>query len=246
MSIKSGLFAALTAVVLILALGNGAVGDNLPNDTITATAASIHGFFLWDLGGFPGKVKTGQYAALVVFVGGVFVLGGLAGRARPLAAFIGGWGASIGAAALAGAVYTLIVGDEVGFGGSGDIVDRLYLTSGNAAGVMVWLGWLFGIAVMLGSFGKNQPRTRQAVPMGGYAPPPGPQWNQGPAPAPPPPAPAPAPAAGYGAAPAATPPPAPPPPPPTPAPELHKPPPAAPQIGAPPDRTQVYGQPPQH
>ncbi len=229
MAIKSGIFSVITGIVLILLLGNPPVGENLPDSQIAIASTRINGFFFWDLGKLSGTFKTAQIVSLLVFLAAVFVLGAIAGRARPLAAFFGGWGAAIGAAAIATIVYSLIVGSDGFYGGPGsDLLDRAYLAASDGAGVMVVLGWLFGIAVMLGSFGKNQPRVQPGAP-GAYPPPPGPTWDPGPA-APPP---------------SAVPPPAAPLPSPTPPPAAPVPPPAGPQIGPPPDRTQVYGQPPQ-
>lgn len=241
MAIRSGIFGAITAVVLTLLAGNRWVIDNLPSGGPAPNATrSVAAFFSWDPDRVFRDFRVATYVALVVFILATALLGAAAGRARPLAAFVGGWGAAVGAGAVSGIVFSLVAGEAASFQARGELVDRAYTSATNGTGPMIILGWLVGLAVLLGSFGAKQPK---AAPSAGQAPPPGPPVADPYPPAPPvshpyPPAPPPpgpgAPVEGptptYGT-PAPTAPPAPPPP--------------GPSIGPPPDRTQVYGRPPE-
>lgn len=192
-----------------------------PAPTLTDQVISA---FTWSPSRINDRVQAATYVAHAVFVLAVFVLGAATGRARPLAAFVGGWGASMGAMAVSGIAFAIVAGDDAFLSGDG-FVDRAYSVAAFRPGPMVAVGWLFGIAVLLGSFGAEQPKVAPAG--GGYTPPP--SSSAGPPPSWEPPSAAPAP-----------PPPAAAPPPPAPA----APPAGGPSIGPPPDRTQVYGQPP--
>lgn len=224
MSIKSGLFAGITTVVLILVLGNSWMRDRAADgDVAEVTRQSIVGqlqFQVWDQ---PSEIRTAMAVRLVLLVVLAVVFGAIVGRARPAAAFIGGWSAFLAAAVVSGGVYSLVVDDRYAGIGGEDTIDSFTTTAVFGAPIGMYLGWLVGLAVLLGSFGKGQPRVDTAPP--------------GPAPAawPPPADPyAPPVAAPFGAAGDPGPAPAPPPPPPA----------GGPVIGTPPDRTQVFGEPP--
>lgn len=231
MSIKSGLFAAITTVVLMLALGNTwVVEKSFDAGFAQDTRLGISGSLRFQVGELPSEIRGTTIVRLVLLILLTAVLGGIVGRARPLAAFVGGWGAFLAASVVSAGVYGLLLDDRfVGRPGA-DTVDTFTSVASSGTPLGMWLGWLVGLAVLLGSFGKGQPKPATA-----YAPPPpAGSWGAPPAPAPqswdqpPPPAPAP-PAWDQPAAPA---PPA-------------SPPPASggPVIGAPPDRTQIYGEP---
>lgn len=271
MSVKSGLFGAITTVVLMLLLGNRWTFDNVPDggpapETIRRTV----GLFSWDPDRVFRELRLETYVSLIVLIVAVLVLGGIAGRARPAAAFVGGWGAALGAAAISAMAFTLIAGEDFAFTGPDtEAVDRLFVYAGQGAGAMLPVGWLIGLAVMLGSFGAKQPQVAptSAAPAPYPGGPTGPGSPGGPTGFPPPaasepfgapvppgsapagpgsPAPAPPPSAPSPSAPPSAPPPgapgtAAPAAPPASAPS---PGPGGPVIGTPPDRTQVQPRPP--
>ncbi|QYG91632.1 hypothetical protein HC251_03715 [Iamia sp. SCSIO 61187] len=223
MSIKSGLFAAITTIVVMLVLGNGWVarraGDG--GDFAALTRQSIAGRLRWQVWDAPSGVQGATIAYLLSFIVVTAVLGAIVGRARPLAAFVGGWGAFLAASVVSSGVYGLVVDDRFAPRPGDDVIDTFSFNASPGAVVGMWLGWLVGLAVMLGSLGADR-RSRPAPPAGG--------WGGGPAydPGHDPQAPEPSP---FGPATA--------PPPPPPAPST-----GGPVIGTPPDRTQVFGEPP--
>jgi hypothetical protein len=228
MSIKSALFAAITTVVLILALGNEWAVEQARDagETAIQTRASIVGqlrFQFWEL---PSEIRGPSVVHLVLLVVLAAVFGGIVGRARPLAAFIGGWSAFLAAAVVSAGVYGLILDDRYGgYSGSGSI-DTFTGSASIGASLGMWLGWLVGLAVMLGSLGGDRAKTGGAgvgagAPPAAWTPPPNPAGSFDPPPAPHHPG-------GSVAPPAAPAPPAP----------------GGPVIGTPPDRTQVFGEPP--
>lgn len=182
MSLKSALFAAVTAVVLIGVLGNPpiseAVNERSVRDAGGLAGRGVVGPYSWDLSGLPDDLGRPTVAGLVAFVVLVALLGGLAGRARPVAAFVGGWGAAVLAMALAGGVFALLTDDR--FYGDPDginVLDRVTVGMGRGGAPGVWTGWLIGLAVMLGSLGGKE---RQATPASAAAS--APAWTPGPPP----------------------------------------------------------------
>ncbi len=253
MSIKSGLLAALVTVILILAFGNDWAAEKVQEaDGSTAfTQAAVVIPLHWG-----DEIQDGGTGAtigrLVVMVLLTVVLGAIAGRARPLAAFVGGWGAFLMATVVSMGLYAFMAEEgssdsNVGFffGAGADGLDQFTATSIFGAPSGLFLGWLVGLAVMVGSLQRESaatlpPSAWEQPPSGSPfapAPPGGP--HGAPAsygnPAPP----------GTESSPFGTPP-GPPPAPATAAPPPHPgaPPADGPVIGTPPDRTQVQGQPP--
>lgn len=244
MAIKSALLAAITTVVLVLALGNGWArdlatdGGRFALQTRTTVTGQLD-FRVWDM---PSEIRTATSVRLVLLVLLAAVLGGIVGRSRPLAAFVGGWGAFLAASVVSAGVYGLVVDDRFVRPGS-DAVDSFSATASFGAPLGIWLGWLVGLAVLLGSLGKGQPKPATRTPR-----PPTASWDTPPrAGAPWPDAPrsdAPQPDAAptwdrppdpTGTPPSGTGPSSPPVPPPSS---------GSPVIGTPPDRTQVFGEPP--
>jgi hypothetical protein len=235
MSIKSALFAAITTVVLTLVLGNQWVVERAADgEYASQTRLSITNqlrFQFWDL---PSDIRGATVVRLVMLVVLAAVFGGIVGRSRPLAAFVGGWSAFLAASVVSAGIYAVVVGERFSGGPGSDLVDRFTATAAAGTSLGMWFGWLVGIAVLLGSLGKGQPqvdrgRGAPVPPSTAWSPPPGSAESQYPPPSYDPP-PAYDPGGSYGApAPAPAPPPADP---------------GGPQIGAPPDRTQVFGQPP--
>lgn len=224
MSIRSGLLAALTTIVLTLVLGNVRVVRQTHDGGEFAALArgSITGNLRWQVWELPSQERGAVIVHLVALVLLAAVLGAIVGRARPLAAFVGGWGAFLAAAMVSSGVYGIVVDDIfTGRPPDEDVIDTFTATASFGTALGMWLGWLVGLAVMLGSFGADR-TTRSAPP----APPPGGWGSPGGDPQAPTSSP-------FG--PAAAPPP---PPPATPSPG------GGPVIGTPPDRTQVFGEPP--
>lgn len=180
MAIRSGLLAGITTVLLVLVLGNERVieeargGGDLAFQTRTSVTGQL-GFQVWDL---PSEIRTATVVRLVLLVGLTVVLGAIAGRARPLAAFVGGWSAFLVAAVVSAGVYGLVVDDRFVARPGADTIDSFTVTASFGTAPGMWLGWLVGLAVLVGSLGQDR-RSRPAP-----SPPPGPSWG---APAPPPP-----------------------------------------------------------
>ena len=223
MSIKSGLFAAITTVVLMLALGNEWVFErSFDADFAQTTRGSISSQLRFQLGELPSEIRGATILRLLLLVVLTAVLGGIVGRARPAAAFVGGWGAFLAASVVSGGVYGLVADEQFVARPGADTVDTFTSVASVGTSLGMWLGWLVGLAVLLGSFGKGQPKpaTAPPPPSGSWGAPPAPAWEQPPPPAPP--------AWDQPAHPA----------------PQASPPPGGPVIGAPPDRTQVFGEPP--
>lgn len=231
MRIRAALLAAATTIVLILVLGTTWARDNLTEGSFALqTRLGIIGqmqFQVWDL---PSEIRGATVARLVVLVLLTAVLGGIAGRARPAAAFLGGWAALLGASVISAGVYSLFLDDRFDIRPGSDALDEFGLTASFGTPTGLWLGWLVGLAVMLGSLGQDRHRaprrdTRPAPPTGSWPPPP------------PPPGPHPGDAPFGGDAPGA---------PTGPGSQASPGGPGAPVIGPPPDpdRTQVFGEPP--
>ncbi|HEX7136038.1 MAG TPA: hypothetical protein VF228_25890 [Iamia sp.] len=239
MSIKSALYSAVTTVVLLLVLGNGWSVRKLTDEGDFAlqtrfSVANQLDFQFWEQ---PDEPQTGTAVRLLLLIVLAAVLGGIVGRARPAAAFIGGWGAFLAASVVSAGIFGLIVDEDfIGRPGT-DSVDTFTLTASFGTSMGMWLGWLIGLAVLLGSFGRGQPKVDTGRPAPG-------NWSSSP-----PPAAFDAPAApyqpgGYGGAAPVGGPDAPPAAPPQPGTAPPPPAPGGPVIGSPPDRTQVFGEPP--
>jgi hypothetical protein len=246
MAIKSALFSALTTIVLILAFGNdwmidkAAEGGDFARQTRLSVTSQL-GFQFWDQ---PSDLRAGTIVRLLLLIVLAALFGGIVGRARPAAAFIGGWSAFLAASVVSAGVYALVVDEDFVSRPGSDTVDSFTLTASFGTSLGMWLGWLVGLAVLLGSLGRGQPKADtgrpapapgawgSSPPVTSYDPPAAPYQPSGydqpggyAAPAP----------GGVPDAPQASPPPAPAPPPPAP---------GGPVIGSPPDRTQVFGEPP--
>jgi hypothetical protein len=239
MSFRSALLASITSIVLMLALGNEWVFEKaLDGDFARETRASVTGSLRWQIWEVPSDLRAATGVHLLVLVVLTFVLGGLAGRSGRVAAFFGGWAAFLAASVISLGVYALVLGEN--FSAYEDVVDRFTASAGFGAPLGMWLGWLVGLAVMIGA--RAPVATRAAPPVPGAGPgappaswPPNAGYDPNPVAAPPPPYNATGPSAA-GPPPTAAPAPPPPSPPPPP-------PPGGPLIGPPPDRTQVYGDP---
>jgi hypothetical protein len=238
MSIKSGVLAAVTSLVLMLALGNEWVVERaFDGDLAVQTRSSVTGSLRWQIWELPSGMRGAVAGHLVALVVLTFVLGGIAGRSRGLTAFLGGWAAFLAASVVSLGIYGLIIDDDFIDQGT-DVIDQFTGSAGFGAPLGMWLGWLIGLAVLIGSKAPASAAAGAAPP----APPP-PSWppssGQDPVPFTAPPTPY-SPTGPQAAGPAPEPAPAAPPPfaeaPPTAAPPS----PGGPVIGPPPDRTQVY------
>jgi len=152
MSTRSALAGAATTAVLVAALGNPrAVEAGLDADH-PALGLTLTGFPGWDVADLPGDVVGGVVLRLAVALVLVAVLSALAGRSRSRgAAFIGGWGALVVAAGVAGAVayvyQVAVVLDGQTFGST--YLDGLVLAVNSGAVFGLWTGWLVGLVVAL-------------------------------------------------------------------------------------------------
>jgi hypothetical protein len=153
MSMRSALAGAVTTAVLIGALGNPAVAEIARDADSEVFAGTITGFADWDVAeGTRGEVVAGIALRLALGLVLATVLCGVAGRSRSRAAgFLGGWGALVVAAGLAGAashVYVVAVPLD-GRSGPGTYLDGLTAAVDAAAAFALWTGWLVGAAVAL-------------------------------------------------------------------------------------------------
>lgn len=175
MTAASGLAGGATAAILVAGLGNPATLDaarELERETGSHLLADVAGFVGWDLSGIADERAWGvviQLAALVVLTG---LLAAVAGRARSrAAAFLGGWGAIVGAAALAGIarhVYLqAVVAPEAA--PAAPYLDGLAARAEAGAAFGLWTGWLVGLAVVATVRPTPVPRPG-AAPRGAPAP----------------------------------------------------------------------------
>lgn len=185
---RSALAGAVTTAMLIGALGNPAVADMAREADSEVFARTVTGFADWDIPeGTRGDVVAGIVLRLALGVVLAAVLCGLAGRSRSRAAgFLGGWGALVVAAGLAGAAshaYLVAVPLD-GQSGPGTYLDGLTATIDAAAAFALWTGWLVGAAVALTTRPRRAParastataRSRGAEPTGRFTEPPPPWW----------------------------------------------------------------------
>jgi hypothetical protein len=137
MSIKSGMLAGLVTVILILAFGNNWVAETVQDAegstafTQAAVVIPLHwGDQIQDGG---TGANLGRLLVLVVLTS---VLGAFVGRARPLAAFFGGWGIFLAASVVSMGLYAFMAEDgssdsSISFflGGGGEGVDKFTTTA---------------------------------------------------------------------------------------------------------------------
>ena len=153
MSTRTALAGAGTTVALLVALGNPAVVDAARDADEPALAFSFTAFPNWDTpAGVPGDVVGGIVLRLALAVVLVGLLCALVGRSRSRgAAFVGGWGALVVAAGIAGAVFYVyqvaVVFDGNSFGAT--YLDGLVQTVNAGAAFGLWTGWLVGLVVAL-------------------------------------------------------------------------------------------------
>jgi hypothetical protein len=153
MSTRSALAGAGTTAVLVAALGNPGVVDAALDADEPALAFTLTGFPNWDVpDGATGEVVGGVVLRLVLATVLVGLLCALVGRSRSRgAAFVGGWGALVIAAGIAGAtsyVYQVaVVLDGNSFGPT--YLDGLVQTVNAGAAFGLWTGWLVGAVVAL-------------------------------------------------------------------------------------------------
>jgi hypothetical protein len=172
MTIRSGLAGAAAATVVVAAFGNPVVVDAAGEADHAALAESLTAFASWDIPeGTPGDVIAGTVIRLVLAVVVTGLLSALAGRSRSRgAAAVGGWGALVVAAAIAGAAaqaYLVAVpldGQVV----RGTWLDGLVSAANAGASFGLWSGWAVGLAVALATRPGRAPRP---APAGTGAPP---------------------------------------------------------------------------
>lgn len=173
MSIRSALLAGLAALIMVLALGNPPIVEEISDDedpsiTLTSIVAPV----AWDDGEEGDNDDLGPLILrAATFVVAAAVLGGLAGRARKGAAFVAGWGVAFLAAGLGGVVYSLTVEEvgELGFSESPGALDKISLGTHFSLGfgLALWLGWIIGLAVMIGARTGLEKKANIAGPVDG-------------------------------------------------------------------------------
>lgn len=173
MSLRAALFAGVGALLLILALGNPAVSDALDEDETYGVWAQVVSGATWDTDTYGSEqgfgtfgegedgYRTGLVLRAVVFVLLCGLLGGIAGRARFGAAFIGGWGITFLASAIGTTVFIEVATPQsLSLGGNEDptVMDTLVSTSIFWAGLPLLFGWVVGLATMFGATLPQAPR----------------------------------------------------------------------------------------
>lgn len=152
MATRSALAGAATAAVVVAAIGNPAAVSAARDLDDRALGTTLTGFAGWDVADQPADVVASVAVRLGTTLVMVALLCALAGRAgaRP-AALLGGWGATVVAAAAGSAVayvYQVVV---VLDGRTLDptYLDGLVLAANAGAAFGAWTGWLVGGAVAL-------------------------------------------------------------------------------------------------
>ncbi len=173
MSLRSALAGAVTTAVLIGALGSPAVADIARDADSEAFAGTITGFAGWEVAdGTRRDVVAGVALRLGLCLVLATVLCAVAGRSRSrAAAFLGGWGALVVAAGLAGAAshaYMVAVPLD-GRSGSDTYLDGLTAAVDAAAAFALWTGWLVGAAAALTTRPARASARARAAARGGAA-----------------------------------------------------------------------------
>jgi hypothetical protein len=152
MAMRCALAGAITTVAVIVALGNPSAVDAAREADHTTLGRTLAEFATWDLADLPGDAVGAVALRLGLTLILVALLCGVAGRSRSrAAAFVGGWGAMVVAAAVAGAVtYAYQVAVVL----DGQTLDPSYLggmarAANDGAAFGLWTGWLVGLAVAL-------------------------------------------------------------------------------------------------
>lgn len=146
----------MTVTAVAAALGSppavDAARDLAARHASPVTAATLTGFPDWNLfgTGAPAAVVAGVALKLIVLVAVTGPLCGLAGRGSRPAAFLGGWAATMVAAAAAGAAQFAFE-DAALERARGALplsyVDNLVSAAHTGSGFGLWTGWVVGIAV---------------------------------------------------------------------------------------------------
>jgi hypothetical protein len=151
-STRSGLYAGLTLGLMMLVLGNGWVVDRLRSGEYglkprTAVAEQLE----WQLWRLDSDFRSFALLRLILLIVLTVGLGAIVGRARPAAAFVGGWAiflfASIVSSGLAGETVKEGMMAQQGM----DPVDQFSHIGQTGTSLGVGLGWLIGLAVLYGS-----------------------------------------------------------------------------------------------
>jgi hypothetical protein len=152
MAVRCALAGGITTLAVAAALGNPGTVDAAGESDHPTLARTLSEFADWDVADLPGDAVGAVALRLGVTLVAVALLCAMAGRSRSrAAAFIGGWGALVVAAAVAGAAtYAYQVAVVL----DGRTLDPSYLeglarAANNGAAFGLWTGWLVGLAVAL-------------------------------------------------------------------------------------------------
>jgi hypothetical protein len=152
MAMRCALAGAVTTVAAVAALGNPGTVDAAREADHPTLGLTLAEFANWDVADLPGDATGAVALRLGVTLVAVALLCALAGRSRSrAAAFVGGWGALVVAAAVGGAAtYAYQVAVVL----DGQTLDPSYLdgmarATNNGAIFGLWTGWLVGLAVAL-------------------------------------------------------------------------------------------------
>ena len=167
LSVRSGLYAGLTTVLVILLLGNRWVYEGATSSTFANRTRSSISFYLqfglWDL--TPDQ-RPPAIARLVVLVALAALLGAAVGGTRPITAFVGGWAAFLAASVISAGVYGLVFDESIPEEpaverGLVDTVTSFGALAGTPLGF--WVGWVVGLAVLRATRDEREAATGPAT-----------------------------------------------------------------------------------
>lgn len=172
MSRASALLSGLTALVLVIVIGNPPASDFIRDEVLDQSNAfgliASSSFFLsWDVFERPfGDFGPSTVLRLGLFVVLAAILGGVAGRSTKGAALVGGWGAGMGAAIIGSIASQLVISSRfvIVRTPNPSFTDRVSVgaVQGAIAGVLPAL--LIGVAVAIGAkLPSGPPASEQAV-----------------------------------------------------------------------------------
>lgn len=165
MAMRCALAGGITTLAVAAALGNPGTVDAARDADHPTLARTLAEFADWGVADLRGDAVGAVALRLGVTLVAVALLCAMAGRSRSrAAAFIGGWGALVVAAAVAGsttyAYQVAVVLDGRTLDPS--YVEGLARAANNGAAFGLWTGWLVGLAVALVVRTEQAPARRHA------------------------------------------------------------------------------------
>ncbi|HEU5149173.1 MAG TPA: hypothetical protein VFU19_01680 [Iamia sp.] len=164
MSIKSGLYAGVATIIVVLALGNQWSYENAVSGTFAGQTRNTISFYLrfevWNLN---PDLRAAAVVRLILLVVLTALLGVFVGGGRPAAAFIGGWTSFLAASVVSAGVYGLVADEETLGVAAPDTVDTFTRVSAVGAPLGIFVGWVVGLAVLRATLDERQ-EAEEAAP----------------------------------------------------------------------------------